>query len=83
MKRKEHRKRFRPRISPRLREELISVLTKIIGETVKDKVVRALLIGVLSSLGNYVDSVTQEESAAPVEVKMVEEAKPESKKAAE
>lgn len=26
---------------------------------------------------------TQEESAAPVEVKMVEEAKPESKKAAE
>ncbi|WES82482.1 hypothetical protein SG1_77 [Pseudomonas phage SG1] len=83
MKRKEHHKRFRPRISPRLREELISVLTKIIGETVKDKVVRALLIGVLSSLGNYVDSVTQEESAAPVEVKMVEEAKPESKKAAE
>ena len=47
MKRKEHRKRFRPRISPRLREELISVLTKIIGETVKGKVVRALLIGCL------------------------------------
>ncbi|QVJ12651.1 hypothetical protein [Pseudomonas phage PSA09] len=80
MKRKEHRKRFRPRISPRLREELISVLTKIIGETVKDKVVRALLIGVLSSLGNYVDSVTQEESASPIEGRTIEEAKPEKQK---
>ncbi|QGK89757.1 hypothetical protein [Pseudomonas phage vB_PA6_GUMS] len=45
--------------------------------------VRALLIGVLSSLGNYVDSVTQEESVAPIEVRKIEEAKPESKKAAE
>lgn len=52
-------------VDPQLLSALINLLTKIIGESVKDKVVRAILVGVLGALGNYV--ATGPALPAPVE----------------
>lgn len=46
-------------MSPQLKQELMSVLAKLIGETVKDKLVRALLVGILSSVGDFTDNSTE------------------------
>lgn len=34
-------------------DELLSLLVKLVGESVKDKVVRAILIGAIASVGSY------------------------------
>lgn len=46
-------------VDPRLWTALIALLTKIIGESVKDKVARAVLVGVLGAFGNYAASVAE------------------------
>lgn len=40
-------------VGPKLLEGLLEVLVKVVGETIKDKVARAILIGLLSSVGHY------------------------------
>lgn len=58
-------------ITPSSMEELITLLTKIVGESVKGRIARALLIGALGSVGSY---------TATVEVaEIVESPKPEPK----
>jgi hypothetical protein len=52
-------------VGPRSWDELISLLTRIIGETVKDKVVRAILVGVLGAFGNYATSVSEQTDPPP------------------
>lgn len=52
-------------VSPRSWEELIALLTKIVGESVKDKAVRAIMVGVLGAAGNYAASVTEPEPPPP------------------
>ena len=52
-------------IRSNLVESIISILLKIIGESVKDKLLRAVLVGVLSAFSQYtvdisVDSVKKE-----------------------
>lgn len=46
-------KRFKS-ISPELIDLLISVLLRIVGESVKDRLIRAILVGALSAAGSYV-----------------------------
>ncbi|QBQ72364.1 hypothetical protein [Serratia phage vB_SmaM_Hera] len=41
-------------ISPELVDLLMGVLIRIIGESVKDRIIRAILIGALSAVSSYV-----------------------------
>lgn len=43
-------------LKPKLVEAVLELLVKIVGETLKDKVARAVLVGLLSSVGHYVAS---------------------------
>lgn len=43
-------------VKPKLVEFVLELLVKIVGETLKDKVARAVLVGLLSSVGHYVAS---------------------------
>jgi len=52
-------------ISPQSWETLITLLTKIVGESVKDKVARAVLVGILGAAGNYAASVTDPPAPPP------------------
>lgn len=53
MKRRTQRSVF-TKISPELVKELVGLLIKILIESVKDKLVRAVLIGVISSAGSLI-----------------------------
>lgn len=50
---KKERGKFKA-VSPELVEVLVSVLIKIIGESIKDRLIRAILIGVVSAAGSFV-----------------------------
>lgn len=52
-------------VSPQNWETLITLLTKIVGESVKDKVARAVLVGVLGAAGNYAASVAEPPAPPP------------------
>ena len=61
-------------VGPKLLEGLLEVLVKVVGETIKDKVARAILIGLLSSVGHYAVSggtptpAPQDHISQPVEM---------------
>lgn len=56
MRNRRPRKGFIATYLPRIKQELMALLTKIIGETLKDKVVRAVIVGVVSAGGSYSES---------------------------
>jgi len=41
------------RTDKKLLDELLALLVRVIGESVKDKLLRAVLIGVIASVGSY------------------------------
>lgn len=54
-------------VSPELIDLLMSVLIRIVGESVKDRIVRAVLIGILSAASSYV-SIESPPDAIPAVV---------------
>jgi hypothetical protein len=52
--------------------ELFAVVIKIIGQSVQDKVVRAVLLGVVASVGSYTAIETGSGSPVQVEVEQKE-----------
>lgn len=38
---------------PKLMDEVIELLIKVVGETIRDRIARAILVGIISSLGHY------------------------------
>lgn len=51
-------------VKPQVWGELLALLTRIVGELVKDKLVRAILIGILGGLGSYAATVVDAPEAS-------------------
>jgi len=47
-------------VCPELWKDLFEVLLKVVGESVKDKIAKAILVGALSAAGNYAISSSED-----------------------